>query len=93
MARPYSMDLRERVVAAVGGGMSCRRVAQLFNVSASTAINWAKRVRELGSVAPGPMCDHKPRRIAGAHRAWLAEQCRTHAFTLRRLVVDWRRAA
>jgi transposase len=88
MGRPYSMDLRERVVAAVGGGMSCRRAAQLFNVSASTAINWAKRVRESGSVAPGQMGGHKPRKIAGAHRAWLAERCRTGAFTLRGLVAE-----
>ena len=72
MGRPYSTDLRERVVAAVGGGMSCWRAAQLFNVSASTAINWAQRLRESGSVAPGQMGGHKPRNISGAHRAWLA---------------------
>ena len=88
MGRPYSMDLRERVVAAVGGGMSCRRAAQQFNVSASTAINWAKRVRESGSVAPGQMGGHKPRKISGPYHAWLAERCRTGAFTLRGLVVE-----
>jgi len=41
MGKPCSMDLRERVVAAVkGGGMSCNRAAKQFGVAVSTAINW-----------------------------------------------------
>ena len=38
MARALSIDLRERVVAAVAGGMSCRKAADRFRVSASSAI-------------------------------------------------------
>ena len=30
MASPYSLDLRERVVAAVAEGDSCRKVAATF---------------------------------------------------------------
>ena len=30
MARPYTLDLRERVVAAVAAGQSCRAVAARF---------------------------------------------------------------
>ena len=30
MARPYSLDLRERVVGSVASGESCRMVAALF---------------------------------------------------------------
>ena len=68
MGKPYSLDLRERVVAAMKAGWSCNRAAKQFGVAISTAINWAKRVRETGSVAPGQMGGHKPKKIAGAHR-------------------------
>ncbi|MGD9617668.1 MAG: IS630 family transposase, partial [Alphaproteobacteria bacterium] len=33
MPRPYSQDLRDRVVAAVAGGRSRRATAKLFSVS------------------------------------------------------------
>lgn len=88
MGRPYTMDLRERVVAAVEGGMSRRQAARVFSVSPSAVINWMKRVSETGSVAPGQMGGHKPRAIAGEHHAWLVERCRAGAFTLRGLVAE-----
>ena len=54
MGKPYSMDLRERVVAAVDpGGPSCHRAAAQFGVGVNTAILWVRRFRETGSVAPG----------------------------------------
>src|ERR1700688_3618283 len=54
MGKPYSMDLRERVVAAVEtGGLSCHQAAAQFGVGVSTAIVWVRRLRETGSVAPG----------------------------------------
>ena len=69
MARPYSMDLRERVVASVETGkLSRRQAASRFGVGVSTAINWVRRFRETGSVAPGQMGGHKPKAIRGAHR-------------------------
>src|SRR5229473_164775 len=56
MGKPYSMDLRERVVAAVEtGGMSCHQAAAQFGVGVSTAIIWVRRLRETGSIAPGQM--------------------------------------
>ena len=49
MGKPYSIDLRERVVAAVvTGGMSRNVAAKQFGVGISTAINWVKRVRRRG---------------------------------------------
>ena len=42
MARAYSMDLRERVVAAVQAGGSVRSVAARFGVSASAAVKWSQ---------------------------------------------------
>src|SRR5713226_3186983 len=52
MGKPYSIDLRERVVAAVEtGGMSCHRAAAQFGVGVNTAIHWVRRFRQTGSVA------------------------------------------
>jgi transposase len=89
MGKPYSVDLRERVVAAVEtGGMSCHRAAAQFGVGISTAINWVRRLRETGSVAPGQMGGHKPKSISGEHRAWLLERTKEKDFTLRGLVAE-----
>ena len=89
MARPYSMDLRERVVNAVlYGGMSCREAAEHFDVSPSTAIKWVQRARTTGSAAPGKIGGYRPRAIAGAHRHWLLERCKAGDFTLRGLVSE-----
>lgn len=52
MGRPYSMDLRERVVSAIEGGMSTRAAAARFSIGIATAGAWARRKRATGSVAP-----------------------------------------
>jgi putative transposase len=89
MGKPYSMDLRERVVAAVEReGMSRRQAAARFGVSYAAAIDWLKRLRMKGSVAPGQMGGHKPRKISGSHRDWLIARCREKDFTLRGLVSE-----
>jgi transposase len=88
MGKPYSMDLRERVVAAVErDGMSRHAAAAHFGVSASSAIKWVRRMRETGSVAPGQIGGHKPKVLRGEHRDWLLERM-TRDFTLRGLVVE-----
>jgi transposase len=60
MARPYSVDLRERVVERALAGESIRDVGALFGVSPSTVSKWARRFHASGSVAPGQMGGHKP---------------------------------
>lgn len=40
MATALSMDLRQRVLAAIEAGASCRQAAQRFGVSAASAIRW-----------------------------------------------------
>jgi transposase len=52
MTRPYSVDLRERVVRAVEAGASCRATAATFEVSVSFVIKLMQRWRRRGSVAP-----------------------------------------
>jgi len=73
MTRPLSNDLRERVVAAVVGGQSCRTVAVRFGVAVSSVVKWSQRYRATGSVAPGKMGGHcKPR--LEPHRAFILER-------------------
>jgi putative transposase len=87
MAKPYSPDLRERVVKAVAQeGMSRREVARRFGIGASTVINWMQRWRDTGHIEPGQMGGRRPKKIIGTWRTWLLERCRDRAFTLRGLV-------
>jgi len=55
MAGAYSMDLRERVVAAVMSGVPRREVSHQFDVSYSCVNKWVARYQETGSVAPAKM--------------------------------------
>jgi putative transposase len=87
MARPYSNDLRERVVGCVERGeLSRRQAAARYGVGISTAIKWMQRLRRTGSVSPGQMGGHRPKKLSGAWRAWLLQRCRSGEFTLRGLV-------
>lgn len=88
MARAYSMDLRERVVAAaLKEGMSARGAGLRFGVSESSAIKWVRRYRETGSVAPSKIGGYKPRLLSGELRDWLLDRTRRD-FTLRGLVAE-----
>jgi transposase len=89
MGRPYSRDLRERVISAVENGrMSRNQAAQHYGVAISTAISWVRRFRETGSAAPGKMGGHKPKSIRGAHHDWLLERIQVRDFTLKGLVAE-----
>ncbi len=54
MPKPYSSDLRERLVAAVEAGMSRSEAAEVYDVAISTAVKWMQRVRDTGGVAAKP---------------------------------------
>jgi transposase len=64
MARPYSVDLRERVVRAVANGASRRASAAKFEVSISFVVKLMQRWRRRGTVQPD--------RMGGAKRSALA---------------------
>jgi transposase len=70
MAKPYSQDLRERVVAAVEGGLSRRRAAALFDLGIRTVIEWVRRFRETGSAAAKPMGGDRRSRLT-EERTWI----------------------
>lgn len=87
MGKPCSLDLRERVVAAVEQeGMSRNQAAARFGVAASSAIKWVARFRATGSAAPAKMGGHKPKTLRGEHAEWLIARCREADFTISQLV-------
>ena len=85
MAKPYSLDLRERVVAAVAAGESCRAVADRFDVSVSSVVKWAQRQRATGSAAALPMGGRRPFALAGERDFVLARLAEAPDLTLRAL--------
>lgn len=88
MARPYSLDLRERVVAAVGSGLSCRAVAARFQVSVSSVVKWSQRWRATGSAAARPMGGRRPYALAGERDWLLARIAEQPDLTLRALAAE-----
>src|SRR3954464_416382 len=62
--KPYSMDLRERVVAACDARDGTReQIAARFSVSVSWVRDLLKRRRETGSIAPKPRGGGRPPRF------------------------------
>lgn len=86
MARPYSLDLRERVVAAVAAGESCRSVAQRFSVSVASVVKWAQRARATGSPAAAKMGGRRPFALAGEREFVHARLAAEPDITLRALL-------
>ena len=88
MARPYGMDLRERVVAAVEAGESRRAAARRFGVSESVAVKWLQRVARTGSVTPGQMGGHRRPALEGERDWVLARIAEKPDLTLRALAAE-----
>jgi transposase len=53
--KPYSKDLRLKVLSAVDAGTSREQVAKTFSVSMPTIKRWLKRCRQTGDVEPEPI--------------------------------------
>jgi transposase len=88
MGRAYSFDLRERVVAAVASGQSCRAVAATFKVSVASVVKWSQRFRATGSAAARPMGGNRPYVLAGEREWLLARLSETPDVTLRALLAE-----
>lgn len=65
----YDRALRERVVRAVEEGASARSAGKRYGIGVATAVRWARRWREHGTL------EDEPRRTKGsvldAHADWL----------------------
>jgi transposase len=68
----YSQDLRDRVLAAVDGGMAVRRAAVTFGVSPSYIYKALIRRRLTGDSGPNPNRGHRRRKLSRAQEAALA---------------------
>ena len=73
MPKPYSLDLRERVVRFVDEGHSRRAAAAHFRVSVSFVVNLVKAFRVRGSLAPKPSGGRRHAKLE-PHRAFLLEK-------------------
>ena len=54
MPKPYSGDLRARVIGEIATGASRREAAERYGISASVVVIWAQRFEKTGSVAAKP---------------------------------------
>jgi transposase len=64
MAKPYSQDLRDRVIDAVKRGeMSRRAAARRYEISESVAIKWLERIERYGSREPAGHGGHRASRL------------------------------
>ena len=88
MARPYSMDLRERALARVESGESVRVVARALSISPSSVVKWSQLFRATGRVVAGKMGGHRRRLLVGEHADFLRERIAQGDFTLRGLVAE-----
>ena len=86
--KPYSVDLRERLLGAIDAGLSQAEASRLFGVGTSTITRWRQQRRETGSLAPRFRPGRTPRtgpnqaatlrtQVARHPDARLAEHC-TH---------------
>ena len=72
MAKPYSDDLRERVVRAVEGGSSRHEAAGRFGVSVSFVVKLMQRFHATGSFQPSDFGGHGKPKLA-EHEAVVRE--------------------
>jgi transposase len=59
MGKPYSNDLRERVVSAIEAGETREEAAESYGLSLSTVGRFIRRKRETGSICPDKFGGHK----------------------------------
>jgi len=88
MARPYSQDLRDRVIGSVASGRTCRATAALFGVSVASVVKWSQRWRASGSAAAKPMGGWKPLLLKSQREWLLARIAERPDLTLRAVVAE-----
>jgi len=88
--KAYSLDLRERAVAAFAAGMPWQDIVAVFGISRATRNRWRQRLRATGGLAPSrspgrpraiPSAEEPAleRHLAAAPDASLAQHCRQWA--------------
>lgn len=86
MSRALSLDLRERVLAAVARGLSHRAAGERFGVSPASVSRWRVLVRMQGDARPKALGgDRRSGRIEAQKETILAELERTPDITIEEL--------
>ena len=88
MGAPYTLDLRERVVAAFRSGTSRLETATLFKVSESSVQRWSRLAREKGDVAARPMGGNRPFALASERGRILERIAQQPDLPLRALLAE-----
>jgi transposase len=70
--KPYSKNLRLRVLSAVDSGEPREELAKTFSVSVPTIKRWLKKRRETGDVEPEAI-PGRPARKGAMLKGWLPE--------------------
>src|SRR6202171_503699 len=70
MAKPYSEDLRRRVVEAIDGGATIPEAAEQCGVSISSVVRFLKLHRDTGSVGAAKFGGYKDF-VLKAHEEWV----------------------
>lgn len=71
MARTLLQDLRDRVVAAIDGSLSCHAAAVRFGVSVKSAIRWRQLALKHGQAVPKPRGDDRHSGKIEAHSGFI----------------------
>jgi transposase len=71
--KPYSQDIRDRVISLAGNGMKVGEVADQLLVSISYVSKVLSRVRQTGETSTRPQRCHVPLRLAPLHKEIAAE--------------------
>ncbi len=66
MPKPYSLDLRERVLEAASEGLTVEEAAARFRVSAASIVRWRRLARERGDPRGRSYGGGRPSRIEAA---------------------------
>ena len=66
MPKPYSRELRERVVRAYEGGLTQHEVAEQFEIGRTTLVKWLRLRRETGDIEPRPHGGGVPAKVDSA---------------------------
>jgi len=81
MPRPYSNDLRQRVLAAYQQGLCPAGLAKRFQLADRTVRNWIERFHKTGSMAAKEWQRGRKSSLAGREEE-LRKLLRAHDFTL-----------
>ena len=88
MGRPYSQDLRDRVVGSVVAGRSRRATARLFGVSIPSVVRWCQRWRATGSAAAQKLGGGRKLSLEDRREWLLARLAEQPDLTLRAIVAE-----